>query len=388
MERTTAQQSYTLRDRDGDARLGTLHTTHGDAATPLFMPIATQGAVKGAIEPRDIAQLGFEMILSNTYHLHVRPGEDLIARFGGLQRFMGWDGPILTDSGGFQAYSLAHRNQISEEGIRFQSHLDGSPVFLSPERAVEIQHALGIDVMMVLDECTAYPCTYEEAKTSMERSMRWAQRCKTRWEELGAGDRQHLFGIVQGSFEKDLREDSAKILADLDLPGYAVGGVVVAFERTPEALQYCLPFLPAARPRYLMGVGTPVDILLAVERGIDMFDCVLPTRDARHGKVFTRDGPIRITAAAFREDDRPIDPGCGCPVCAQYSRAYLRHLFNAKEALAPRLATLHNLWFYGELMRDIRAAIAEGRFARFKDDFLERYRAQPDEPEISGNTTE
>ena len=323
----------------------------------------------------EVRGLGFELILSNTYHLHVRPGEERIKAFGGLAKFMGWDGPILTDSGGFQAWSLAKMNQISEDGITFRSHVDGNKITLTPEGVMDIQHALGIDVAMALDECTDYPCTHEVAKASMERSMRWANRCKKRWLDTGANESMYLFGIGQGSFYEDLRTESAKILADLDLPGYAIGGVVVDFTRTPEAILPSIPHLPKDRPRYLMGVGTPLDILNAVELGIDMFDCVLPTRNGRHGKIFTTFGEVNLTAPKWKDSELPMDAQNDHPISRNYSRGYLRHLFHVKESLSGRLATLHNLSFYGNLMKGIRSSIDEGRFATFKKDFVENYTA-------------
>ncbi|MGF1530934.1 MAG: tRNA guanosine(34) transglycosylase Tgt [Puniceicoccaceae bacterium] len=366
-------KAYTLLRTDGDARRGILHTAHGDVQTPFFMPIATAGAIKAGIEPSEIRSLGFELILSNTYHLHLRPGEARVRRFGGLAKFIGWDGPILTDSGGFQAFSLAKINQIDESGVHFRSHLDGAPMSLTPESVIQIQDDLGIDIAMQLDECTPYPCDREVARESMLRSLRWAKRCKQTWEDRGAANHLHLFGINQGSFEPDLRADSAKALVDLDLPGYAVGGVVVAFTRTPEVLQASLPHLPVDKPRYLMGVGTPVDILHAVEQGIDMFDCVLPTRNGRHGRAFTSCGEVNLTGAAQADSELPIDPHCSCPVCQKYTRAYLRHLFQANEILALRLTTIHNLHFYSQLMANIRQSIEAGCFSKFKENFLASY---------------
>lgn len=370
---TGPRKNFTLLSRDGQARRGVFHSFHGEVRTPFFMPIATAGAIKGGVEAKEVRGLGFELILSNTYHLHIRPGEERVKAFGGLARFMGWDGPILTDSGGFQAWSLAKMNQITEEGVAFKSHLDGSPVNLTPETVIDIQHALGVDVAMALDECTDYPCDYETAKASMERSMRWAVRCKARWLESGAFESMDLFGIGQGSFFRDLREESAKILADMDLPGYAVGGVVVDFTRTAEAILPSVPHLPEDRPRYLMGVGTPLDILNAVELGIDMFDCVLPTRNGRHGKVFTTHGEVNLTAARWKDAEEPIDAENDSPVSRNYSRAYLRHLLHAGESLGGRLATLHNLAFYGNLMQGIRQSIKAGNFGKFKADFFEKY---------------
>jgi queuine tRNA-ribosyltransferase len=369
-------KSYTLLKQDGEARRGVFHSFHGDVQTPFFMPIATVGAIKGGVEAMEVRGLGFELILSNTYHLHVRPGEERIKAFGGLAKFMGWDGPILTDSGGFQAWSLAKMNQITEEGITFKSHVDGSAISLTPEGVMDIQHALGIDVAMALDECTDYPCDHATAKASMERSMRWAARCKKRWQETGADQSMYLFGIGQGSFYEDLRSESAKMLADMDLPGYAVGGVVVDFTRTHEAILPTIPHLPRDRPRYLMGVGTPLDILNAVELGIDMFDCVLPTRNGRHGKAFTTFGEVNLTAAKWKDSQMLLDEDNDNPVSRKYTRGYLRHLFHVNESLGGRLATLHNLSFYGNLMKGIRSSIEEDRFAAFKAGFIEKYTAE------------
>lgn len=365
--------AFTLLSTDHHARRGVLHTAHGDVQTPFFMPIATVGAIKAGILPTEIRAMGFELILSNTYHLHLRPGEDRVKAFGGLGPFMGWDGPILTDSGGFQAFSLAKINQIDESGVHFRSHLDGSPQSLTPESVIRIQDDLGVDIAMQLDECTPYPCDLPTARESMERSLRWAARCKTEWLQREACDHLHLFGINQGSFDPDLRIESAKALVDLDLPGYAVGGVVVAFERTPEVLEAAVPHLPDHKPRYLMGIGTPLDILGAVERGIDMFDCVLPTRNGRHGKAFTACGEVNLTAATWKDAGIPIDPFCDCPVCAAHTRGYLRHIFQVNEILGMRLATHHNLHFYSRLMQSIRNAIASESFQAFRSKFVERY---------------
>lgn len=369
------RKSYTLLHRDGAARRGVLHTLRGDVQTPFFMPVATRGAIKGGVAAAEVGNLGYELILANAYHLHVRPGEERIRNLGGLAHFMGWDGPILTDSGGYQAWSMAKTNNITEEGITFQSHLDGSPVNLTPEKSVDIQASLGIDVAMALDECSDYPCSHEQAKLSMRRSMRWAKRCRSRWMETKANESMLLFGIGQGSFFADLRRESARILADLDFPGYAIGGVVVDFSRTAEAVLPSIPHLPVDRPRYLMGMGTPLDLLTAVEMGIDMFDCVLPTRNGRHGRVFTTFGEVNLTAARWKDSDDPIDAHNDFHVSRNYSRSYLRHLFGVGESLGGRLATLHNLSFYGNLMNGIRQSIENGTFTAFKADFEMKYRA-------------
>lgn len=364
---------YTLMHRAGAARRGVLYTHHGAVQTPCFIPIATAGAIKGTIEPNDLRAMGFEMILANTYHLHLRPGASLVEKMGGLAKFMGWNGPVLTDSGGFQAFSLARINQIEEQGITFRSHLNGDRVQLTPENTIAIQSALGVDIAMQLDECTPYPCSETYACDSLERSLRWAQRCKVAWQELNASERMHLFGIVQGTFSASLRAHSAQSLAALDLSGYAIGGVVVDFKKTTEVLHYTLPFLPEDKPRYLMGIGTPLDILSAVEQGIDLFDCVLPTRNARHGNVFTHRGEVKLNTARNRETDAPIDPQCDCPTCQHYSKSYLRHLFATHEILGLRLATIHNLHFYARLMQSIRQSIEASRFHDFKENFVSLY---------------
>ena len=369
------RKSYTLLHQDGAARRGVFHTLRGDAQTPLFMPVATAGAIKAGVTASEVKNLGYELILANAYHLHLRPGEDRIRNFGGLAHFMGWDGPILTDSGGYQAWSLAKTNNITEEGITFQSHLDGSPVNLTPEKAVDIQASLGIDVAMVLDECSDYPCSHEQAKLSMRRSMRWAKRCRTRWMETGANESMLLFGIGQGSFFADLRRESVRILTDLDFPGYAIGGVVVDFSSAAEAILPSVSHLPVDRPRYLMGMGTPLDLLNGVAMGIDMFDCVLPTRNGRHGKVFTTFGEVNLTAARWKDSDDPIDVRNDCDISRNYSRGYLRHLFSIGESLGGRLATQHNLSFYGNLMKGIRQSIETGNFDAFKADFEMKFKS-------------
>ncbi len=347
------------------ARRGRLHTAHGVVETPAFMPVGTQGAVKG-VTPEQLRSLGAEMILSNAYHLFLRPGHDVIRALGGLHRFMGWDGPILTDSGGYQVYSLSNLRKIDDEGVSFRSHLDGSPAFLSPEIAIDVELALGSDVLMVLDDCLAYPASKQEAEKSMQRSMNWAKRSQTRFCEAGA-ETQSLFGIVQGSVYPDLRAESAERLVEMGFDGYAVGGLAVG---EPTAQMYLTveqldPLLPSDRPRYLMGVGTPENLVECVARGVDMFDCVMPTRHARNGWLFTRDGHIAIRHAKFRSDDGPIDDRCLCPVCAKYSRAYLRHLFISKEILSSVLNTIHNLFFYLDTMRKIRHFIESEGFSEF-----------------------
>jgi queuine tRNA-ribosyltransferase len=360
---------FTLHATDGAARRGTLAFERGTVETPAFMPVGTYGSVK-AMMPRDLRAIGAEIILGNTFHLFLRPGTAIVERFGGLHRFIGWDGPILTDSGGFQVFSLAHRRKISEEGVWFASPVDGSKVFLSPEESMRIQRALDSDVVMIFDECTPYPATETQARESMELSLRWAARSKRAHE----GSRNALFGIVQGGVYPALRERSARGLIDIGFDGYAVGGLAVG---EPEAersrtLEETVPQLPADRPRYLMGVGRPEDIVEAVCRGIDMFDCVMPTRNARNGHYFTRTGVLRIRNAKYEADPLPIDPECGCAACAGgFSRAYLRHLDRCNEMLGPMLGTIHNLHYYQDLMRGLRGAIADGRL----DDFVQAFYA-------------
>jgi len=369
---------FTLHSTDGAARRGEFHTPHGVVQTPAFMPVGTQGTVKAALH-RDLLDAGAEIILGNTYHLFLRPGDELIARRGGLHRFIGWERPILTDSGGFQIFSLAERRIIREEGAEFQSHLDGSRHLLTPERAVDIQARLGSDITMVLDECLSYPATRDVAAASMQRSIRWAQRCRARFAELpdalGPGvtnPGQAQFGIVQGGVFQDLRDESADATAAIGFEGYAIGGLSVGepVEEMYAVTEQTARRLPADRPRYLMGAGSPEDLVESVARGIDMFDCVMPTRNARNGQLFTSEGRINIRNARYAEDDRPLDPACGCYTCRHHSRAYLRHLHLAGEMTAGALNTLHNLSFYLDTMRRIRDAIAFRTFDIFRQGFL------------------
>jgi queuine tRNA-ribosyltransferase len=371
---------FTVQGTDGVARRGEFHTPHGVVQTPAFMPVGTQGTVKATLH-RDLEELGAEIILGNTYHLFLRPGDELIARRGGLHRFIGWTRPMLTDSGGFQIFSLAERRVIREEGAEFQSHLDGSRHTLTPERAVDIQSRLGADIAMVLDECLAYPATREAAAASMERSVRWAKRSRERLDALrrsppadvpASNPAQAQFGIVQGGVFQDLRNDSADATVAIGFEGYAIGGLSVG---EPTEVMYAITEetarrLPVARPRYLMGAGTPEDLVECVARGIDMFDCVMPTRNARNGQLFTSQGRINIKNARYAEDDRPLDPECRCYTCRHHSRAYLRHLYMAAEMTAGALNTLHNLSFYLDTMRRIRDAIAFGTFDNFRQGFL------------------
>lgn len=357
--------------KDCKARLGKLYTPHGVVETPIFMPVGTRATVK-AMTPEEVKGLGAQIILSNTYHLYLRPGHKLIEEAGGLHKFMNWDGPILTDSGGFQVFSLGDLRKIKEEGVEFRSHIDGSKHFISPEKSIEIQNSLGSDIMMCFDECTPYPATYEYAKHSMERTTRWAKRCKDYHKNW---DKQGLFGIVQGGMYKDLREQSARELVELDFPGYAIGGLSVGEpkELMCELLDFTTPLLPKDKPRYNMGVGTPDYLFESVIRGIDMADCVLPTRIARNGTVLTSQGKLVIRNAKYAKDFTKLDPECDCYACTNYSRAYIRHLFNVDEILGARLTTIHNLYFLIKLMENIRNAIKEDRLLEYKEEFYEKY---------------
>ncbi len=367
---------------DGAARRGVLTTPHGVVQTPAFMPVGTQGAVKG-VTHRDLEGCGAEILLSNTYHLYLRPGDDLIARRGGLHAFIGWQKPILTDSGGYQVFSLRDRRTIQEEGARFRSHLDGSLHMLSPEKAADIQAQLGSDVAMILDECLAYPASEAEARASMERTLRWARRGRERLLAIrdgGAADvratnpGQSQFGIVQGGVFPHLREESARETVAIGFEAYAIGGLSVGepIDVMYDIVERTTPLLPADRPRYLMGTGTPLDIVESVARGIDLFDCVLPTRNARNGQLFTSVGKINIKNARYAEDDGPLDPACGCYTCRHFSRAYLRHLFVAGEINAATLNTLHNLNFYLDTLRGIRESLTFGKFRSFRDELRVR----------------
>ncbi len=354
--------------RDRRARAGLLTTPHGTAATPAFMPVGTAGAVK-AVTPEELVTCGAQIILSNTYHLYLRPGHALVRALGGLHSFMSWKGPILTDSGGFQVFSLQSLRRIDDEGVRFRSHLDGSEHLLTPEKSMEIQSWLGSDVVMALDECPALPASREAVAQAVERTTRWARRCVAAYAGPGV-----LFGIVQGGVDEDLREKSARELLELDLPGYAVGGVSVGEpgELVASIVRATAGMLPEDRPRYLMGVGKPEDLVDAVDAGIDLFDCVLPTRNARNGTLFTSRGKVNIKRAEFREDPRHLDDACGCATCRGYSRAYLRHLYLCGEILSSRLNTIHNLTYYLSLMAGMRDAIARGRFEEFRRAFHAR----------------
>ncbi|MDR3553276.1 MAG: tRNA guanosine(34) transglycosylase Tgt [Syntrophobacteraceae bacterium] len=360
------------KDGGGNARTGRIETARGTIDTPIFMPVGTAGSVKG-ISPDELEGLGAQIILGNTYHLCLRPGDERVARLGGLHKFMGWERPILTDSGGFQVFSLARINKIEEEGVRFQSHIDGSHRLLSPETAVGIQRNLGSDIMMSFDECTSYPVTYEYAAESVKRTIRWAKRSK----EAAKGSDQALFGIVQGSVFPDLRQMCLEALVQIGFDGYAIGSLSVgeSKEQMMEVMNRLAPLLPENAPRYVMGVGTPEDLVEGVRAGVDMFDCVMPTRNARNGSLFTWQGTLNIKNSAYAEDPSPIDPECGCYTCRRFSRAYLRHLYICRELLSYRLNTLHNLYFYLELMGRMREAIAAGNFELWREGFYKRMKS-------------
>ncbi|MFD0943494.1 tRNA guanosine(34) transglycosylase Tgt [Savagea faecisuis] len=353
------------------ARLGIVHTPHGSFETPVFMPVGTQATVK-AMSPEEMKDIGAGIILSNTYHLWLRPGTEVIEQAGGLHKFMNWDRPILTDSGGFQVFSLSKLRDIKEEGVHFRHHLNGSKLFLSPEKAMQIQNVLGSDIMMAFDECPPYPATHDYMKKSVERTSRWAERCLEAHERK---DAQALFGIVQGGEYEDLRVQSAKDLVSLDFPGYAIGGLSVGEpkEVMNRALEFTVPHLPADKPRYLMGVGTPDSLIDGAIRGIDMFDCVLPTRIARNGTLMTSKGRLVVRNAKFKNDFRPLDENCDCYACQNYSRAYIHHLIKTEEIFGLRLTSYHNLYFLVNLMEDVRQAIREDRLGDFREEFFEQY---------------
>ena len=361
---------------EGRARRGVFTCAHGTAQTPVFMNVGTQGAIKGAVSSHDLKTLGCQIELSNTYHLHLRPGDGVVRQLGGLHRFMDWDGPILTDSGGFQVFSLSGLRKITEEGVTFASHIDGRRIFMGPEESMQIQSNLGSDIAMAFDECVENPATYEYAKASCERTARWLARCKAEHDRLNAlpetvNPHQMLFGINQGATFADLRVWHMQEIAKLDCDGYAIGGLAVGepAEVMYEIIDAVEPHMPKEKPRYLMGVGTPSNIIEAVSRGVDFFDCVMPSRNGRHGKLFTWEGTVNILNEKYAEDPRPVSESCGCPLCRNYSRAYIRHLFKADEVLALRLAVLHNLYFYNDLLAKIRQALDEDRF----DEFRARY---------------
>lgn len=364
---------------EGKARRGEFTCPHGAVQTPVFMNVGTQGAIKGAVSALDLKEIGCQVELSNTYHLHLRPGDQVVRELGGLHTFMHWDGPILTDSGGFQVFSLAGLRKIKEEGVTFASHIDGRKIFMGPEESMQIQSNLGSDIAMAFDECVENPAPYEYAKASCERTLRWLERCKAEHDRLNAlpdtvNPGQMLFGINQGATFPDLRVWHMKETAKIPCEGYAIGGLAVG---EPTQVMYDIidqvePHMPQDKPRYLMGVGTPSNIIEAVARGVDFFDCVMPARNARHGKLYTWEGAINIKNEKHKLDGGPIDPACGCPVCRSFSRAYLRHLFTAEEMLAMRLAVLHNLYFYNTLTRRIREALDNGAFAAFRAEYSEK----------------
>ncbi len=369
--------SFSLGGTDGQARTGAITTSRGTIRTPAFMPVGTAGTVK-AVQMRDVKATGADVILGNTYHLMLRPTAERVAKLGGLHAFSTWQGPILTDSGGFQVMSLAQMRKLTEKGVEFQSHIDGSRHMLTPERSIEIQCLLGSDIQMQLDECPPFPITPEASLESLELSVRWARRSKAAFEEM-AGPHQALFGIVQGSVFEDQRKRSSEALQEIGFPGYSVGGLAVGEGRRAmfDVLDVTTPTLPTDKPRYLMGVGKPLDLVGAVERGIDMFDCVLPTRSGRHGQAWTWDGPLNLKNAAFIDDDTPLDPASDCPASRDYSKAYLNHLFRSGEYLGPMLLSWHNLDFYQKLMTAMREAIAAGRFEAFAANFRERHHEKP-----------
>lgn len=364
--------------QEGHARRGEFETPHGTVQTPVFMNVGTQGAIKGALSARDLGEIGCQVELSNTYHLHVRPGDALIKEMGGLHKFMTWDGPILTDSGGFQIFSLAKLRRIKEDGVRFNSHVDGRHIFMGPEESMRIQSNLGSDIAMAFDECIKIPSPKEYVKDSCDRTFRWLERCKRASAEYNSEDDavnpgQMLFGINQGTVFQDLRIEHMKKIAELDLPGYAIGGLAVGetHQEMYDTIGAVEEYMPKDKPRYLMGVGTPGNIIEAVWRGVDFFDCVMPARNGRHGHLFTWNGIINIKNEKYQKDSLPIDVNCDCPVCRRYSRAYIRHLFKAEEMLAMRLAVAHNLYFYNSLTAKIRKSLEEGSFENFRKKYVE-----------------
>ena len=371
---------YTLLTRDGLAKRGRLETVHGTIETPVFMNVGTVGAIKGAVSTDDLKTIGTQVELSNTYHLHVRTGDELIKKFGGLHKFMAWDRPILTDSGGFQVFSLSGLRRIKEEGVYFQSHIDGHHIFMGPEESMQIQSNLGSTIAMAFDECPSSKADESYIRNSVARTTRWLARCKAKMAELNSlpdtvNPHQLLFGINQGGILADVRKEHARIISEMDLDGYAIGGLAVGetHEEMYHILDETVPCLPADKPTYLMGVGTPANIVEAVDRGVDFFDCVYPSRNGRHGHVYTAHGKLNLFNKKYELDPRPIEEGCGCPACRTYSRAYIRHLLKAKEMLGMRLCVLHNLYFYNHLMERIRAAIEEHRYKEFKKETLEGF---------------
>lgn len=370
---------FKVHKTEGNARRGEFTCAHGTVQTPVFQNVGTQGAIKGAVSAKDLKDLGCQIELSNTYHLHVRPGDQIVRAMGGLHKFMNWDGPILTDSGGFQVFSLSSLRKIKEEGVYFSSHVDGRKIFMGPEESMQIQSNLGSDIAMAFDECCENPSPYDYVKASCERTTRWLYRCKTELDRLNSlpttvNPNQMLFAINQGGTYDDLRIAHMQAISKVDVDGYAIGGLAVgeSTETMYHILDVVLPHAPVGKPRYLMGVGTPSNIIEAVWRGVDFFDCVMPTRNARHGHLFTWDGIRNLNNAKYQLDDKPIDECCNCPVCRTYSRAYIRHLLKSGEMLGQRLTVMHNLWFYNNLMVEIRNALDEGRFAAFRAEWSEK----------------
>ena len=364
---------YRLICKDGNAKRGEVTTVHGTIQTPVFMNVGTAAAIKGAVSTMDLREIGTQVELSNTYHLHVRPGDKVVKQLGGLHKFMNWDKPILTDSGGFQVFSLAGLRKIKEEGVTFQSHVDGRRIFMGPEESMQIQSNLASTIAMAFDECPPHPATRKYMEDSVARTTRWLHRCKAEMDRLNSledtiNKKQMLFGINQGGTFHDIRIEHAKRISEMDLDGYALGGLAVgeSHEDMYRIIEATVPYLPVEKPTYLMGVGTPQNILEAVERGVDFFDCVYPSRNGRHGHVYTNQGKLNLFNAKYELDERPIEDGCQCPACRRYSRAYIRHLLKAKEMLGMRLCVLHNLYFYNNMMQEIRDALDEGRFAEYK----------------------
>ncbi len=371
---------FELLKQEKRARRGRFTTPHGTVETPVFMNVGTSAAIKGGLDAKDLKELGCQVELSNTYHLHVRPGDDVVYEMGGIRKFMGWDGPVLTDSGGFQVFSLADLRKIKEEGVSFKSHIDGRPIFMGPEESMRIQSNLASTIAMAFDECIENPSPYEYVKASIERTTRWLYRCKKELSRLNSlpetiNKEQMLFGINQGGTYPDLRIEHMKAIASLDLPGYAIGGLAVGetAEEMYEIIETVEPYMPKDRPRYLMGVGTPENIIEAVWRGVDFFDCVMPSRNARHGLLFTSRGIVNLNNNKYLKDSSPIDPDCNCPACRHHSRGYIRHLLKAKEMLGMRLCVQHNIYFYNKLMTDIRKALDEDRFESFRAEKIPLY---------------
>lgn len=369
---------YKLLKKDGDAKRGEFHTVHGVIQTPVFMNVGTAAAIKGAVSTEDLEEIGTQVELSNTYHLHVRPGDEVVKKMGGLHKFMSWNKPILTDSGGFQVFSLAGLRKIKEEGVCFNSHIDGRKIFMGPEESMQIQSNLASTIAMAFDECPPSLADRKYVQDSVDRTVRWLKRCKTEMDRLNSledtiNKNQLLFGINQGAIFEDIRIEHAKQITELDLPGYAIGGLAVgeSHEEMYRIIEAVIPYLPVEKPTYLMGVGTPANILEAVERGVDFFDCVYPSRNGRHGHVYTNHGKLNLFNAQYELDEDPIEEGCQCPACRRYSRAYIRHLLKAKEMLGMRLCVLHNLYFYNHMMEEIREAIEQGRYQEYKKQKLD-----------------